>query len=146
MTDAELQAYLHEKIPITRAMGFTIVASGPETISIAVPLSLNSNHQGSAFGGSISAALTTAAWATVHIAARGLDPDAVVVVRDGTTHYDLPLRDDFVAEASYLSEHELERLEQRYRRAGKVKVRHRAWIRSGDAVAASFSGSFVILR
>jgi thioesterase domain-containing protein len=145
MTDSELQTYLHEKIPITRAMGFTIAASGPDTISIAVPLELNSNHQGTAFGGSISAALTTAAWATVHIAARRLDPDAVVVVRDGTTHYDLPLRSDFVAQAEYLSPHELERLEHRYGRAGKVKVRHGARIRTADTVAASFAGSFVIL-
>lgn len=145
MTDAELQAYLHEKIPITRAMGFTIAASGPTSIAIAVPLALNGNHQNTAFGGSISAALTTAAWATVHIAARALDPDAVVVVRDGTTHYDLPLREDFLAEADFLSEHELERLSHRYGRAGKVKVRHAARIRSTTGVAASFSGSFVIL-
>jgi hypothetical protein len=50
-----------------------------------------------------------------------------------------------VAQAEYLSPHELERLEHRYGRAGKVKVRHGARIRTADAVAASFAGSFVIL-
>ena len=145
MTDAELQAYLHDRIPITRAMGFTIAGSGPDRISIAVPLSLNGNHQGTAFGGSISAALTTAAWACVHIAAGTLDPDAIVVVRDGTTHYDLPLHTDFIAEAEYLSEHERHRMQQRYERSGRVKVRHNARILHDGQVAASFAGSFVIL-
>jgi thioesterase domain-containing protein len=145
MTETELQAYLHEKIPITRAMGFAVAASTPERISIAVPISLNGNHQGTAFGGSISAALTTVAWACVHIAARELDRDAVVVVRDGTTHYDRPLTEDFVAEAVYLTEHERHRMEHRYARSGRVKVKHSSRIVIGDEVAASFSGSFVIL-
>ncbi|MGM0675530.1 MAG: YiiD C-terminal domain-containing protein [Spirochaetota bacterium] len=145
MTDTELQTYLHEKIPITRAMGFTIAGAGPEQISIAVPLALNGNHQGTAFGGSISAALTTAAWACVHIAARQLDENAVVVVREGTTHYDRPLHNDFVANASFVSEQELARMHTRYSRSGRVKVRHTAEIRFEGEVAASFTGSFVIL-
>jgi thioesterase domain-containing protein len=145
MTDNELQAYIHDKIPITRAMGFTVAASETETIALAVPLSLNCNHQGSAFGGSIAAALTTAAWACVHIVAGRLDPDAVVVVRDGTTHYEKPLREDFVAEARFLAEEETARLETRYTRSGRAKIRHRAEIRVDGEIAASFSGSFVVL-
>ena len=145
MTDTELQAYLHDRIPITRAMGFTIAGSGPERISLAVPLSLNGNHQGTAFGGSISAALTTAAWACVHIAAGALDSDAIVVVRDGTTHYDRPLHSDFIAEAEFLSEHERHKMQQRYERSGRVKVRHSARVLHAGEVAASFTGSFVIL-
>jgi thioesterase domain-containing protein len=145
MTDSQLQSYIHEKIPITQAMGFTVAASEDEKVALVVPIARNGNHQGSAFGGSIAAALTTAAWACVHIVAARLDPDAVVVVRDGTTHYEKPLREDFIAEAAYLSEDESRRIESRYARLGRAKIRHRGEIRLGADVAATFSGSFVIL-
>jgi thioesterase domain-containing protein len=49
-----LQQLLHREIPLSRAMGVTLQASGAEAVILHVPLGPNLNHQQNAFGGSLT--------------------------------------------------------------------------------------------
>src|ERR1043166_4799497 len=57
----EAENFLHEKIPITRAMGIRVISSGNE-FAIEAPVALNFNHLGTGFGGSINAVATLAGY------------------------------------------------------------------------------------
>ena len=52
LRDAE--KFLHEQIPITRAMGLRVMANADDAFTVEAPVALNSNHLRTAFGGSIN--------------------------------------------------------------------------------------------
>jgi thioesterase domain-containing protein len=56
------EKFLHEQIPITRAMGLRVVANDGNGFVVEAPVALNSNHLRTAFGGSINAVATLAAY------------------------------------------------------------------------------------
>ena len=57
---AALEAFLHEKIPLTRAMGLRVAESSAARLVLEAPLAANVNHLGTAFGGSLHALPTLA--------------------------------------------------------------------------------------
>jgi hypothetical protein len=53
MTLEALTAYLHERIPLTRALSAAAEAWDGRTLRMGAPLAPNRNHLGTAFGGSL---------------------------------------------------------------------------------------------
>ena len=62
MTPAALETYLHDHIPLSRAMAVRVVTSAPGHVELAAPLEPNINVHGTAFGGSVSTLGVLAAW------------------------------------------------------------------------------------
>jgi len=55
MQPTELQTSLHERIPLSRAMGVTVPQAEPTGVVLSAPLAPNVNHSGTVFGGSAAA-------------------------------------------------------------------------------------------
>src|SRR3954453_16073953 len=87
----EAEKFLHEQIPITRAMGLRVVANDETGFTVEAPVALNSNHLRTAFGGSINAVATLAAygflWMELNEAA------AHVVVAESSIRFLRPVRE-----------------------------------------------------
>ena len=68
-----LARYLHEHMPLTRALGVSVLAAGQQGVNLAAPLAANINHQSTAFGGSLAslAILAGWSWVWVHLRAGG---------------------------------------------------------------------------
>src|SRR3954464_9566099 len=85
------EKFLHEQIPITRAMGLRVVAHDDTGFTIEAPVALNSNHLRTAFGGSINAVATLAAygflWMELNEAA------AHVIVAESSIRFLRPVRE-----------------------------------------------------
>jgi thioesterase domain-containing protein len=63
----ELAQYLHEHIPLSRAMGVEVVEATWDGVSLRAPLAPNINHRETVFGGSASAVAILAAWALLYV-------------------------------------------------------------------------------
>lgn len=57
MTPTELTSFLHEQIPLARALSIEIIKADDHEALVMGPLAPNRNHMGTAFGGSLSAVL-----------------------------------------------------------------------------------------
>lgn len=141
MTPAQITVYLHEQIPITRAMGVVVESSGDEALAIRAPLSLNHNHLGTAFGGSLSAIATLAAYVFIWTALN--DRKAHVVVRDGTSHFRRPVRGDIRAICHSPDAEAMRLFHEEYRRNGRARLRLHTVIEDGGTPAVEFEGTFV---
>jgi thioesterase domain-containing protein len=51
---AVMNAFLHEEIPLTRAIGMAVTAWDGQAVTLTAPLEPNLNHADTAFGGSIA--------------------------------------------------------------------------------------------
>jgi hypothetical protein len=62
VSPAELERYLHEHIPLSRAMGVAVDSATTDGVRLRAPLAPNINHRETVFGGSASALCILAAW------------------------------------------------------------------------------------
>lgn len=139
-----IEAFLHEKIPLTRAMGVRVERSDRDGFVLTAPLVLNYNHLGTAFGGSLSAISMVAGYGFLW--QRVESRDCHIVIKESTIRYRRPLAGDIRAICESPEEAELERFLGKYARAGKAGIQLRVTIHTGDEVAVEFDGVFVALK
>ena len=86
-----LTAFLHEQIPLTRAMELQCVENSAERLVLEAPLPPNRNHLGTAFGGSLHALPTLACYGTLWTVLREAGLDGHVVVKHTDAAYRAPV-------------------------------------------------------
>jgi len=91
MSAQALEAFLHEKIPLARAMGLHVAESNQQRVVLEAPLAANINHLGTAFGGSLHALPTLACYAALWTLLREGGVDGHVVVKRSNASYRSPV-------------------------------------------------------
>src|SRR6202034_1122866 len=88
------------EIMLAKPMGIIVEAANDAALILRAPLAPNSNHKGTAFGGSLYslAVLTGWAWVTRCLAVRNLAADAVI--QESTMRYLAPVHGDLWARAA----------------------------------------------
>jgi thioesterase domain-containing protein len=135
------EQFLHEQIPITRAMGVRVVANDENGFTVEAPVALNSNHLRTAFGGSINAVATLAAygllWLELH------DPAVHVVVAESSIKFLRPVRTMIRAVCPRPNPDEWKAFRTEFESAGKARIKLRVKVVEADETAAEFEGIFV---
>jgi thioesterase domain-containing protein len=144
MTDdlRRLEAFLHEKIPLTRTMGARVVAD-PSGFTIEAPVALNYNHLQTAFGGSINAVATLAGYAFLWL--RIDDEHTHVVVRESSIRFVRPIHEMIRARCEQPPTAELNAFDIALQSKGKARLQLRVIVKE-EAIAAEFVGTFVATR
>ncbi len=97
MAPAELEKFLHAKIPLTAAMGIRVIQTGPHRLILEAPLAPNVNHLGSVFGGALHTLPTLACYAALWTLLVEGGVDGHVVVKQSYANYAQPVRGTFRA-------------------------------------------------
>lgn len=142
----EVEAYLHEHIPIAKTMGVGVKACEPIAVVLTAPLAANVNHRATVFGGSASAVAILAAWTWLHFALRDAGLECRVVIQRNEMDYELPIDGDFTAHCTGLENTALEKLIHALRRYGKGRVKLESELRLNDRRVATFAGDYVAVR
>jgi len=50
MSPAELESYLHEHIPLSKAMAVSVAEASVDSVTVSAPLEPNINHRATVFG------------------------------------------------------------------------------------------------
>lgn len=140
MTATELQDYLYEHIPLSKAMEVTVRDVRP-CVVLDAPLAPNINHRGTGFGGSIATLATLAAWSVVRL----IIPEGVrLVIAREEVDFVAPVTGDFSAIAE-VSPEDAERFLMSLSRRGKARLTVEATVRGDGVACAQFRGQFVAL-
>ncbi len=91
MDTRELQQYLHEHIPLSKAMGVEVLAATPESAKLSAPLAPNINHRDTVFGGSAAALASLSAWSLLHIRLRQEGIGSRIVIQKSALDYERPI-------------------------------------------------------
>jgi thioesterase domain-containing protein len=100
MTPHDLQSYLHERIPLSRAMDVEVSSATAEGVELRAPLAPNINHRDTVFGGSASAVAILAAWCALYVRMRSEQRAGRIVIRRNRMSYERPIAGDFTARAA----------------------------------------------
>jgi len=144
MTELEAEQYFHQQIPITRAMGLRVVAHEENQFIIEAPVALNSNHLGTAFGGSINAVATLAAYGLLWLELR--EQGVHVVVAESSIRFLRPVRETIQAICLRPDPDEWKAFQTRFADKGKARLTLRVNIVEGGQATAAFEGTFVVQK
>ncbi|KYG63153.1 hypothetical protein AZI86_15715 [Bdellovibrio bacteriovorus] len=137
---------LKKKIALYEHLGIQSVNIEPHRVSFKVSLAKNTNHKGTAFGGSIYAVAVLASYAMVltGLKARGIPTEDIVIAK-GDIQYIEPVETDFEVVCEFpdtRSEHDFY---EELRAAGKVRgALHSYILAEGGSRKASLKGVFVV--
>jgi thioesterase domain-containing protein len=140
MTEFDVEQYFHQQIPITRAMGVRVVAHDENEFIVEAPVALNSNHLGTAFGGSINAVATLAAYGLVWLGLRG--HAAHVVVAESSIRFLRPVRETIRAICPRPDPDEWAAFQTQFAGNGKARIALRVNVVEAGQTAAEFEGIF----
>jgi thioesterase domain-containing protein len=135
------EKYFHEQIPITRAMGVRVVANDENGFVIEAPVALNSNHLRTAFGGSINAVATLAAYGFLWLELN--DASVHVVVAESSIRFLRPVRETIRAICRRPAAEELGAFRSHFATKRKARIALRVNVIETGETAAEFAGVFV---
>lgn len=143
MRTAELEKYLHDHIPLSKAMCVAVFAVDEQEVVLRAPLAPNINHRDTVFGGSAAAVATLAAWSLLHVRLLREGFECRLVIQRNTMAYDLPIAGEFSASARYEPGTDWARFTGMLRRKGKARITITSVLEYQGQTAGRFSGDFV---
>lgn len=139
-----LETFLHEKIPLSQAMGVRVTESSPRQLVLEAPLAPNRNHLGTAFGGSLHTLPTLACYGALWTALRDAGIEGHVVLKRSTTHYRRPVTDVLRAVCPRPPGDRLSRFLADLRRYRKARLELHASVEGAHgSPAVEYAGTFV---
>jgi thioesterase domain-containing protein len=141
----ELENYLLEHIPLSKAMEVSVISVGKDAIVLQAPLGPNVNHRETVFGGSASTLAILSAWSLLHTRLRTDGLDCRLVIQRNSMEYQQPILGEFTARSSLNSPEEWQRFTRMLARKGKARVTVTSTLECANNVVGRFSGEFVAI-
>jgi thioesterase domain-containing protein len=138
-----VEAYLHEHIPLSEAMGVGVRTATHDRVVLWAPLEPNINHRGTAFGGSAGALAILAAWTLLHLRLTGEGHDVHLVVQRQAMSYEKPILGPFLATSVRPSPDAWSRFTTTLRRRRRARIRATSSLESEGQTVGRFEGEFV---
>lgn len=146
MSDAlELQQYLHDHIPLSKAMAVSVVSVDGTEVVLRAPLAPNINHRETVFGGSASAVAILAAWSLLHTRLRSEGLASRLVIQRNAMEYGQPILGEFTAASRLEPPEAWPAFIRMLMRKGRARIGVVSVLRHEGQEVGRFSGEFVAM-
>ncbi len=142
----ELEQYLHDHIPLSKAMKVSVVSVEENNVVLQAPLDPNINHRETVFGGSASALAILAAWSLLHTRLRRSGIDSRLVIQRNTMEYRKPIMGEFTARASLDDPDKWQQFLRMLSRKGKARVEVSSVLEYSGKEVGRLNGEFVAIE
>jgi thioesterase domain-containing protein len=140
-----LEKYLHDHIPLSKAMQVSVVSVSEDAVVLSAPLAPNINHRDTVFGGSASAVAILAAWSLLQTRLQSAGIISRLVIQSNTMDYHLPILGEFTARAFIQQPDAWQRFVTMLKRKGKARISVSSVLEQGGQLVGSLKGEFVAL-
>ncbi|BCU79829.1 YiiD C-terminal domain-containing protein [Luteolibacter sp. LG18] len=140
----ETERFLHDRIPLSKAMGVRLESYDASGLTLTAPLEANHNHLGTAFGGSLAAVATLAGYALLWLELD--DRDSHIVIRASRISYKHPVASELRATCLHPGPEAITRFKARFAKAGKASIPLTVVLGPEDRPQVEFEGTYVAIR
>ena len=145
-----LELFLHEMIPLAKAMGVGVEVSDDRALVLTAPKEQNKNSLNTAFGGSLVSLATLAGYGVVWELMRNekdsTKPVWHIVVKESRAAYRRPVLGDLRAICERPAKAAVEEFKAALDRYGKAKLELKAHVIEDGAIAVDVTAAFVVTR
>jgi len=145
VSPGELDQYLHDHIPLSKAMQVSAVAVSPDSVVLSAPIKPNINHRDTIFGGSASALAILAAWSLLNLRLCQQPVPFRLVIQRNVMEYLAPMSELFTATSTLHAPQSWERQLRMLERKGAARFTVLAELWCAGKRTGNFSGEFVAL-
>jgi thioesterase domain-containing protein len=145
MMKKELQSLLNQEIPLSKALGVTVLEAG-SNIVLSAPLAPNINHKQTAFGGSLYSVAVLAGWSSIWARMQEDGIKGHIVIAGSEMEYKESVDGDFVARCGGPDPDEWERTLEIYERWGKARVSLEVSVETQGKQKVIFRGDYAIVN
>jgi thioesterase domain-containing protein len=137
-----LQNLIDREIMLAKPMGIIVESADESAVILRAPLAPNSNHKGTAFGGSLYslAVLTGWAWITRFLATRQFDAEAVI--QESNMRFLVPVHGEMRACIEIPTAADIDKFQKMLVRADRGRIRLQVNMHQGSTLATVFDGLF----
>jgi len=143
MDAGAVEKYLHEHIPLSRAMGVEVQDATPHSVKLSAPLPPNINHRGTVFGGSASAVAILSAWTLLYLRLKSEHVECSLVIQNSEMTYTCPITDRFTATAALHDPVAWSRFLATFGRRSRARIAVTSVLHCNDRKVGEFAGDFV---
>jgi thioesterase domain-containing protein len=145
MKAESLEKYLHEHIPLSKAMGVEVLEATLNGIRLFAPLSPNINHRDTVFGGSASSVAILSAWSLLYLRLKKENISSRIVIQRSTMNFECPITDMFTASSVVPHPAAWFKFVTTLRRKNRARVTVNSVLHCNDRKVGEFEGEFVAL-
>jgi thioesterase domain-containing protein len=137
-----LQTRIDREIMLAKPMGIIVESADEAALVLRAPLAPNSNHKGTAFGGSLYSLSVLAGWAwiTRFLATRQIDADAVI--QESSMRFLAPVHGEMRACIEIPAAAEIDKFQKMLLRADRGRIRLQVNLYHGLKLGTVFEGLF----
>lgn len=145
MTVEFLQYYLHEHIPLSKAMGVEVLDATLNGVKLFAPLSPNINHRYTVFGGSASSVAILSAWSLLYLRLKNENINSRIVIQRSVMNFDTPITDIFTASSVIPDQAAWLKFVTTLKRKNRARVKVNSILHCNDKQVGELEGEFVAL-
>lgn len=145
MNCQNLEQYLHESIPLSKAIGVEVQEATTEHVVLAAPFTPNINHLATVFGGSASAVAILAAWTLLYMRLRQTGIHSRLVIQKNTMTYEQPIADRFIAACDIDDPSNWQKFQEVFRRKKRARISVTVTLHCNGEKVGQMLGDFVAL-
>jgi thioesterase domain-containing protein len=138
-----LQRYLHDHIPLSKAMEVEVAEATDNGVALAAPLAPNINHRETVFGGSASAVAILSAWTLMYLRLKSEQLNVRIVIQKSTMTYERPITGRFIASAAISDTTAWRRFVDTLKRKRRGRFTVRSILHCNAEKVGEFEGDFV---
>ncbi len=146
MNEKELEQLLHLEIPITQALGISVLKLDEQRIEVSAPFENNKNIHNTAFAGSIYTTATLAAWSLMTNFAKLKDLQGAVVLAKGEIKYLKPINGDIVAHSALPESSDIESFITQLENKNSGRMTLKVLVKEDGVSKARFIGQFAFIK
>ncbi len=145
MSPSELEKYLHDHIPLSKAMEVSVLIKDDNEVVLRAPLAPNINHRETVFGGSSSALAILSAWALLHTRMQNAGVGGRLVIQRNAMEFEKPIWGEFIARSSLQQKEAWPKFIRTLVRRGKARITVISVLEHAGGVVGKLTGEFVAL-
>lgn len=142
----KLQQKLHNEIPLTKIMGLELKSFDESKLVTTMPLNININDKGTAFGGSLSTMTIISSWSLCYLLIEelGYNTNSIVIINNTTSFRKPVIKNSIICNTLMPSKEELEILKEKLKTKKSSSLKIKSYIIEEDEKCVEFEGYFVI--
>ena len=141
----ELEKRFHKEIPMTKMMGLKLVSSDEKELITTIPIDININDKGTAFGGSSNSLSIISGWFVCTIIAKKLDlENSEIAIVKNQSSFLAPIKNDLICHSKFPNNEEIEKIKNKLLNKGVSSVKIQSQIIEEEKVCLDFDGVYVI--
>ncbi|BAK73790.1 YiiD C-terminal domain-containing protein [Arcobacter sp. L] len=141
----ELEKKLHNEIPLTKFMNLKILNYNEKELITTIPLDVNINDKGTAFGGSLATLTIISGWSLCWLISKelGFNSNNIVIIKNENS-YKKPVTKDIICHTFKPNNEEINILKEKLLSKQSASVKITSQIVENNEICVVFVGYYVI--